>query len=147
MKQNIKPIPAVKDVPANQDFGEVLEAENGEALTVLVGNGNSVRKAVVTAHASEVPSLQTGDRVVVLNTDENAIITHRLRNPGERPQAGFNVNPDGSLSVRTTGGIVLATDHATIEVRADGSIFVDGKEIYAIADGLQRLQGSTIELN
>lgn len=146
MKPKIKSIQTVAEEPAGSMLATVLDTQDGEALHVT-RDDNNAEDIPIVGHASEVPPLQPGDRVVILNTRDGAIVTHRLRSTGERPTTGFNVNKDGSLSVRTSDGITLATDHATIELRADGRVFVDGKEIYAIADGLHRLQGATIELN
>ena len=144
MTHNIRPIGQTpqQDAAAPR-IADVAEAENGEARALLLGG----EEFPVIAHADGVPPLRVGDRVVFLATDDGVIVTHRLRAPGERPTRGFTVRPDGSLSIDTHGGITLATDHATIELRADGRIMVDGREIYSIAKGLQRLQGATIALN
>ncbi|HEB58422.1 MAG TPA: hypothetical protein ENJ01_04305 [Gammaproteobacteria bacterium] len=144
MKNNIKPIAQnpQPDTTAPR-IAEVAEAENGEALTLLLGG----EEFPVIAHADGVPPLQVGDRVVFLATDDGVIVTHRLRAPGEHPTRGFSVRPDGSLIIDAGEGITLATDHATIQLRADGRIMVDGREIYSVARGLQRLQGATIALN
>ena len=43
--------------------------------------------------------------------------------------------------------ITLATDHATIGLRADGRIFIDGQEIYSEAKGMQTVLGRPLKLN
>jgi hypothetical protein len=123
----------------------VEQTESGEATQVFI---TSLQKSIsVFAHGSEVPHLHNGDQVLVMLTEQGAIVTQRLRKPGERPQQGFSVQPDGRLMLHNKTGIKLETDETKIELRADGRIYIDGKEIYAIADGKHRLQGATIELN
>jgi hypothetical protein len=123
----------------------VEQTESGEATQVFIP---SLQKSIsVFAHSSEVPHLHNGDQVLVMLTEQGAIVTQRLRKPGERPQQGFSVQPDGRLLLHNKTGITLETDETKIELRADGRVYIDGKEIYAIADGKHRLQGATIELN
>lgn len=122
---------------------DVAEAANGEALVILVGD----ETFPVIAHADGVPPLHVGDRVVFLATNEGAVVTHRLRAPGERPTQGFTVNPDGSLSIDSRDGITLATDHATLELRADGRILIEGEELYSLAVGVNCLRGSCVKVN
>ena len=123
----------------------VEQSDCGEATHVFVID---LQKVIpVFAHGSEVAQLQDGDKVLVLLVTQGAIVMHRLRKTGERPQQGFSVQTDGRLQLHNKNGITLKTDKAKIEIRADGRLYVDGKEIYAIADGMHRLQGATIELN
>jgi len=144
MTHNIKPIGQTpQQGAAAPRIADVAEAENGEARALRLGH----EEFPVIAHADGVPPLRAGDRVVFLATGDGVIVTHRLRAPGARPARGFTVRPDGSLIIDASEGITLATGHATIELRADGRIMVDGREIYSIAKGLQRLQGATIALN
>lgn len=126
-------------------FATVTATCNGEATQVLVDGMDS--GLAVVGHASHVPELRVGDAVMVLSARQGAVIGFRLRAPGERPQQGFQVNADGSLSVQADAGICIRTPRAAIELRRDGRLCVDGEEIYAIADGLHRLQGARIELN
>lgn len=123
----------------------VEQSQDGEATQVLIIGLQ--RTVPVYAHGSEVTHLQDGDQVLVLLATQGAIVMQRLRKPGERPQRGFSIQPDGRLQLHNNKGITLKTDKAKIEIRADGRLYVDGKEIYAIADGMHRLQGATIELN
>ena len=123
----------------------VDKAEAGEAINVFV---IAMQQSFpVFAHASEIPPLQKDDTVLVLLTMQGVIVMSRLRKPGEQPQQGFSVQQDGRLQLHNKNGVTLKTDKAKIEIRSDGRVYVDGKEIYAIADGKHRLQGATIELN
>jgi hypothetical protein len=123
----------------------VEQSQLGEATHVFVIEQQQL--IPVFAHASEVALLQDGDQVLVLLTAQGAIVMQRLRKQGEQPQLGFSVQADGRLQLHNKNGITLKTDKAKIDIRADGRLYVDGKEIYAIADGKHRLQGATIELN
>jgi len=141
---------SIKHIKPTQTCGEpvlatVTAAAQGEATQVHIQGME--RALPVAAHASHVPALHPGDAVMVLPTDAGVIVALRLRAPGERPQQGFSVNTDGSLSVEGAGTIRISTAGAAIELRQDGRLCVDGKEIYAIADGLHRVQGARIELN
>ena len=42
---------------------------------------------------------------------------------------------------------MIKANDAYISIDKTGRIFVDGKEIYSFAIGVNRLQGATIELN
>ena len=132
-------------LPQQIYIATVEEVEAGEASCVFVIGLQ--RSFAVISHASELPPLQKDDQVLVLLSAQGVIVMQRLRKPGERPQQGFSVQQDGRLQLYNVNGLTLKTDKAKIEIRADGRIYVDGHEIYAIADGKHRLQGATIELN
>jgi len=123
----------------------VLHAKNGEAIEIVLPDISETFPVI--AHSAEVSFLSDNDRVLILLTPAGAIITHRLRQPGELPQRGFNVRNDGSLEVDNANGIVIKANNAHITIDKTGRIFVDGKEIYSFAVGVNRLQGATIELN
>ncbi|OOG27887.1 hypothetical protein B1C78_02650 [Thioalkalivibrio denitrificans] len=144
MKSAIRQIKPQADA-ATVTLATVTAAHEGEA-TAVQPHGTEA-PLPVAAHASHVPPLEPGDQVIVASTAEGLVMISRLRRPGERPSQGFSVNEDGSLSVASDRGITIRTARAAIELRADGRLCVDGREIYAVADGLHRLQGATIELN
>ncbi len=144
MTHNIKPIGQTpQQGAAAPRIADVAEAENGEARALRLGR----EEFPVIAHADGVPPLRAGDRVVFLATGDGVIVTHRLRAPGARPARGFTVRPDGSLIIDASEGITLATGHATIELRADGRIMVDGREISSRSEGLQALYGHPVKIN
>lgn len=126
-------------------LAEVIEVEGGEATNIFLPERN--REVNVYAHSTSVGFLEVGDAVLVQNIQSNYIITHRLRLKGEAPQQAFSINENGSLEINSADGIVIKSNESRLEIRKDGRIFIDGKEIYAIADGKHRLQGATIELN
>lgn len=126
-------------------LANVLQAQNGEATQIILLE-NSQQYAVI-AHGAEVSVLNEGDQVLAVLTNTGAIITHRLRKPGEMPQQGFVVRKDGALEVDNANGINIKANNSHISIDKTGRIFVDGKEIYSFAVGVNRLQGATIELN
>lgn len=146
MQNSLRKInPEQAQLPQEIYIANVEDACAGEAVRVFV---IALQRSVpVLSHSSEVSPLQIDDQVLVLLTTQGVIVMQRLRKPGELPQAGFSVQQDGSLQLQNVNGITLKTNNARIEIRANGRICVDGREIYAIADGKHRLQGATIELN
>ena len=54
---------------------------------------------------------------------------------------------NGQLLFDAPKGLLLRTGDAQIELRPDGTLLLDGREIHAIADGINRLLGARIELN
>lgn len=126
-------------------LAEVVEAEDGEALNIYLPELN--KEVNVFAHSASVPSICVGDNVLVEQVESHYVVTHRLRIKGESPQKGFSQKSNGQLEINSDSGIVIQSNGSKIEIQQDGRIKVDGKEIYSIATGKQRLQGATIELN
>ncbi len=126
-------------------LAEVVEVEGGEATNILIPELD--REVNVYAHSTSVAVLKVGDTVLVQNIQSKYIVTSRLRHKGEAPQQGFSIKDDGSLEIKCADGIVIKSNQSRFEIRGDGRVFIDGKEIYAIAEGKHRLQGATIELN
>jgi len=126
-------------------LAEVVEVDAGEATNIFLPELD--REVNVYAHSTSVALLEVGDTVLVQNIQSHYIVTHKLRSNGEAPQQGFSIKEDGSLEVKSADGIVIKSNDSRLEIRKDGRVFIDGKEIYAIAEGKHRLQGATIELN
>lgn len=126
-------------------LAEVVEVEDGEATNLYLPELN--KEVNVFAHSASVPNICVGDNVLVEQVESFYIVTHRLRIKGERPQKGFSQKANGQLELKGDSGILIQCNGSKIEIQQDGRIMVDGKEIYAIAKGKQRLQGATIELN
>ena len=123
----------------------VSDASVGEAKKIFL---QSIQQEInVLKHTSTVSSLNIADEVVVLLLAEGAIVLHRLRNKGERPQSGFIEKEDGTLMIRSKQSIVIKTEQACFELHADGRIKLDGKEIYSVSKGVQYIIGSQLNLN
>ncbi len=118
---------------------------NGEASLLKTLDGLEYDNKFI--HASSVPHLSINDSVIVQNISGLFIITDKLRNPEEKPTAGFNVNDDGSLSLYSDVSIVLKTLNAKVDILKNGKIMIDGNEVYSLSKGINRIQGTSIELN
>ncbi|MFV2059338.1 MAG: hypothetical protein ACC653_01570 [Gammaproteobacteria bacterium] len=123
----------------------VGEALNGGAKSLVMDNGSEFDGSFI--HASSVPHLLSEDKVIVQKISGNYIITDKLRQSGERPTIGFDINEDGSLNLYSDVQITLKTLNAKIDVLANGKILIDGNEVYSISNGINRMQGTSIELN
>lgn len=93
-----------------------------------------------------IPKLKAGQQVLVLETEQGVGILGSWLSAGEKPKAQIDLQ-EGRLQLDATESITLKTGASSIEIHANGKIRVDGKDIYSIAEGPQRLQGSIIELN
>lgn len=131
--------------PSSTCLAKVMSSQRGEATFVQLLGQTTLTPVV--AHTREVAALTDGDEVLVVLTDSGAIVTHGIRKSGERPQQGFVLNEKDQLTVEHTGGIVIKVNQASIRIQQDGCIFVDGHQVYSIANSLNRLQGTKIELN
>jgi hypothetical protein len=118
---------------------------NGEAISLF--DENEVRLEENFIHAASVPFLAIGDKVIIQKISGNIIVTDKIRNLGEKPTVGFEINDDGSLNLFSDISIVLKTLNAKIDLSANGKIMIDGHEVYSISNGINRIQGTSIELN
>lgn len=144
---NVRQIDAATPRRAQQGASQtarVLEAHDGHAVTVRFDDGTVLP---VVAHASHLPALAEDDPVMVFPQADGVIVAFALRRAGERPQQGFAVNPDGSLSVENDRAVTIRTARAVIRVEADGRVAVEGRDVRTAADGVNRIQGATIEIN
>lgn len=132
--------------PNHQLFvASVEQVQAGEITQVLIADLQQCIPNI--AHVREVSVLQANDQILDSVTPQGAIFMQRLRKLGERPQVGFSIQEVGRLLFHNKNGITLKADAAKTEIRADGRMFVDSKEFYAIEGGMRCLQGATIELN
>jgi hypothetical protein len=132
-----------RDVADICSVAKVVEEKQGLAISLVFAEGQVLD---VYGHLSEVPALKAGDRVLVQRTVAGLVVTGRLRAEGEvaRPLVQER---NGRLILDAAAGICLQAGDACIELTPDGRIQVDGREIYHIASGRVRLQGSTVEIN
>ena len=100
--------------------------------------------------AETITTLQEGDRVLCLLDDTiGVVVTDRIVPLADsHPGADLITELDnGQLLFDAPKGLILRTGDAQIELRPDGTLLLDGREIHAIADGINRLLGARIELN
>lgn len=127
-----------------RNVAEVLEAENGQAIVL----GLDGERLSVVDHAERVPPLEVGDRVLFERLPRGAVVLERLR--GDRPAPAMipaTIDEDGCLRIEHAAGLRLRVGEASLELRADGTVLIDGEVIRSTARGLNRLQGTPIELN
>ncbi|MFV1983375.1 MAG: hypothetical protein ACC657_07530 [Thiohalomonadales bacterium] len=129
----------------NTQIMTVCNVFNGEAILLENDNNYKINNNII--HASSVPSLIAGDKVIVLEISDTFVVTDKLRAPGDKPTIGFEVNEDGSLSLHSDVSIILKTLNAKIDILENGKIMIDGNEVYSLSSGLNRIQGTSIELN
>lgn len=126
-------------------IAEVVSVERGEATLVYI---DALEKEVpIIAHSSGVPVLYPCDRVILQEFPQGFVITDRLRGKNEKPTQGFVVDDKGMLRIKNSEGFHMATENGSIEIRKDGRIYLQGNEIYSVAEGLLLLQGSLIKAN
>ncbi|VAW92929.1 hypothetical protein MNBD_GAMMA22-535 [hydrothermal vent metagenome] len=123
----------------------VTDTIKGEAVSLLTVGG--INFEFDFTHAASVPLLLIGDKVIIQNISGLFVITDKLRNKGDSPSIGFEVNDDGSLSIASDVKLTLKTSNANIDIFENGKILINGSEVYSQSDGLNRIQGTSIELN
>ncbi len=129
---------------SNTQIMTVNKVLNGEAESLIMDNGTDINSFV---HASTVPFLNVNDKVIVQEISGSFIITDKLRTADEGPKVGFEVSEDGSLSLFSDVSIILKTSNAKIDITPQGKIIINGNEVYSISNGVNRIQGTSIELN
>ncbi|MBU2862299.1 hypothetical protein KO489_00435 [Reinekea forsetii] len=120
----------------------VQKHENGNATVVSIDD--SEFNITFTTHS--VPALKTGDKVLILNIDNQVILTEKLRLPSEPPAPCLQfMNKTWELNVESEFNLRVGKSSLTIS--PDGHISIEGKDILIHAQGVNRILGATIELN
>lgn len=117
---------------------------------LLVTTPNHDNPQPVGHVAETVTTLQEGDRVLCLLDDTiGVVVTDRIVPLADSLPGADLVTEleNGQLLFDAPKGLLLRTGDAQIELRPDGTLLLDGREIHAIADGINRLLGARIELN
>ncbi|MDX1802920.1 MAG: hypothetical protein R3292_02490 [Alcanivorax sp.] len=124
-----------------------LVCRDGALHVICLNHGN----LQPVCHVAEtVTALQDGDRVLCLFDDTlGVVVTDRIvpladSHPGTDLVTELD---NGQLLFDAPKGLLLRSGDAQIELRPDGTLMLDGREIHAIADGINRLLGARIELN
>lgn len=127
-------------------IGVVHEVDENGVISVLVDKHVLPVTGYLAPIPGILPMLASGQQVLVLETGEGVGILGCWQPANEMTKAQIEIQ-DGRLHINATESIILNSGNSSIEIRADGKIRVDGKDIYSIAEGPLRLQGSIIELN
>jgi hypothetical protein len=142
MPSNISPLFPPRTAPTSA-LVQVAEAAQGEARMLQSAEG---RRCRVAGHLSHVPALAEGDWVLVSYVGDEAVVCGRLRGVGEA-LPGVLTQHDGVVELEAGTSLRLAAGKSIIELRADGRISIDGREVYTFGEQRVAVQGSTIELN
>jgi hypothetical protein len=119
-------------------IAQVIEAREGLAVTVSCEQGDTSPQPVM-AHASQLPDLYPGDRVLVIPSASGLVVTqHLLIDSDELPRA---------VSYKAAERFVIRCGSSHIELSADGQVLIKGDMIQQRADGRLVLKGGRIELN
>lgn len=147
MSSNLHSIRPNPTSPTGQGgLAVVTRATLGEAEEVRLEFGPGEHYRVI-AHDANVSKLAIDDRVLVQLVEGGAVVTHRLRAPGESVPAQLTRNEEGVTRLDAPEGLVLDTGTCRLELKADGRILIDGHEVRTHAEGLHCLTGARIELN
>ena len=102
----------------------------------------------VSECAEHLGNLSNGDRVTgILQTAGTAVITSRLISPGQPVQKALGSTQHEMLVLDVPQGVVLKAGDALIELRPDGTIVLNGKNIHSEASGLNQISGARLNLN
>lgn len=119
-------------------IARVVEARDGLAITISCEQGNPAPHPVA-AHASQLPELFPGDRVLVMPSMSGFVVTqHLLTDRQALPR---------SVSLKAAERFVIRCGSSHIELSADGRVLIKGDMIQQQADGRLVLKGGRIELN
>ncbi len=121
----------------------VMETRQGEA-TKLTGLHD--REIPLRGHLSDVPWLEVGDEVVIVETADGAIVSGRLRRAGELPVASFSVDAE---TIKLMGDRLLCIQigESRFELLPNGRVRLEGKEVTQLATGSMSLLSPVIEVN
>ena len=116
--------------------------EFGRVKGVTVNNDEQS----VVAQAAHITPCQVGDTVLLTHTPQGFIVTGLLANEDQAPAALIK-NSQGHITIEAQQSISLQTAKGTIEVFADGTIVLEGRDITANSEQDLTLAGWPIRLN
>jgi hypothetical protein len=121
----------------------VVETRQGEA-TKLTDPQN--REIPLRGHLSDVPWLEVGDEVVIVETADGAIVSGRLRRAGELPAATLSVDTK-TIALMGDRPLCIQVGESRLELMPDGRVRLEGKEVTQMASGSMTLLSPVIEVN
>lgn len=136
----------VEFISPSPKVATVIKQDKDSEPSVLIGKRLVSVSGYITAIPGLLPKLENGQQVLVLETEQGAGILGCWQSVGENEKAEIDVK-NGRLRIEASESVVLKSGESNIEIHKNGKIRVDGKDIYNIAEGPLRLQGSVIELN
>lgn len=134
----------VEFISATPTVATVVKHER--QVSVLIGKRLVRVSGYISVIPGLLPKLENGQKVLVLETEQGAGVLGCWQSADDNSNAQITVQ-NGCLRIEATESVVLKSGDSSIEINKHGKIRVDGKDIYTIAEGPLRLQGSIIELN
>lgn len=132
--------------PSKQPQTGVIHYQNG-----TLGLIDDITRTFLAADlVSELlDSPREGDTVLYLVSSQRGVIIYERLIPANNSASApvFDELEDGRLLFDAPNGLILQAGQSRIELQSDGTLLLDGREIQAAADGLNRLLGARIELN
>lgn len=136
--------PLAAPVPGPFQVVEVLDASNGAAIRVR--DRASGQCFQVAGHLDCAGALAPGDRACVAATAQGVVVLGRLRSPAEAP-AALPREAGGRVEIAAAHSVLIRAGASRIEICADGSIRLDGREVHQVAEGRLSLAAATVEIN
>ena len=101
---------------------------------------------VMTLSLGLSPELRVGDKVLVAETSQGAVIQGLVQPLSETAGVHFRIE-DGKLVLEAAHAVTLKCGAATVELTGAGTVRLNGKYIAAVSEGPHQIKGSIIELN
>ena len=100
----------------------------------------------VVAQAAHITPCKVNDTVMLSHTAQGFVVTGLIANEQQAPAALIK-NSQGHITIEAQQSISLQTAKGTIEIFADGTIVLEGKDITANSEQDLTLAGWPIRLN
>lgn len=123
---------------------EVLDAQAGAASRLRDPATGACLQ--VAGHLDCAAALKPGDLACVAATAEGVVVLGRLRAANEAP-AALPRETGGRVEIAAQHSVLIRAGASRVEIRADGSIRLDGREVHQVAEGRLSLLGATVEIN
>ncbi|MDX1804745.1 MAG: hypothetical protein R3292_11735 [Alcanivorax sp.] len=119
-----------------------VQDSHPQQLTLRLDESDAIIEPIAVARHEQ--PLCRGDKVLVQPCRQGWVVTSLL---GGQANCCFSRSADGEFRIRCDQGLRLQAGDACIVIDAQGRITVDGREIHALASGLQRIMGSLVQIN
>jgi len=130
--------------PGSFLVAEVLDAQAGAATRLRdLATGRCFK---VAGHLDCAGAVGPGDLACVAVTAQGAVVLGRLRSATEGP-AALPREAEGRVEIAARHSVLIRAGASRIEICADGSIRLDGREVHQVAEGRLSLLAATVEIN
>lgn len=127
-------------------IAEVTEIHNSIPVSVTLNEQHYIVVGYLSLMPGIVPNVSLGDKVLISSVAEGVLI-HGVVMPVDAPiRASFGIKDD-KLVIEAEGAVVLKSGNASVELTAEGSIRIDGKDVRTVAKKSLTLLGGNVNLN